>query len=97
MYSRAEEFGGTLFSHAVSVMTDLIHHEPQSFRQLQEAGLPDAFLAAVKVWGTVNRAGGTSSWAADHSVEPVSLGEQHTALEVDAACNVLTAASHVSN
>lgn len=49
IYGHPEEFGGTLFSHAVSVMTDLIHHEPQSFRQLQEAGLPDAFLAAVKV------------------------------------------------
>ena len=34
-------------------MTDLIHHEPQSFRQLQEAGLPDAFLAAVKVSSSV--------------------------------------------
>ena len=53
MYGRAEEFGGTLFSHAVQVMTDLIHHEPQSFRQLQEAGLPDAFLAAVKVSSSV--------------------------------------------
>jgi hypothetical protein len=49
MYSRADEFGGSLFSLAVSVMTDLIHHEPQSFRQLQDAGLPDAFLAAIKV------------------------------------------------
>lgn len=49
MYSRPDEFGGSLFSLAVSVMTDLIHHEPQSFRQLQEAGLPDAFLAAIKV------------------------------------------------
>lgn len=56
MYTRPEEFGGSLFSLAVSVMTDLIHHEPQSFRQLNEAGLPDAFLAAIKVrhsfcWG----------------------------------------------
>jgi hypothetical protein len=49
MYKRPEEFGGSLFSLAVSVMTDLIHHEPQSFRQLHEAGLPDAFLAAIKV------------------------------------------------
>jgi hypothetical protein len=49
MYRRPEEFGGSLFSLAVSVMTDLIHHEPQSFRQLQEAGLPDAYLAAIKV------------------------------------------------
>jgi hypothetical protein len=30
-------------------MTDLIHHEPQSFRQLNEAGLPDAFLKAIEV------------------------------------------------
>lgn len=49
MYTRPEEFGGSLFSLAVSVMTDLIHHEPQSFRQLNEAGLPDAFLEAIKV------------------------------------------------
>jgi hypothetical protein len=49
MYNRPDEFGGSLFSLAVSVMTDLIHHEPQSFRQLNEAGLPDAFLASIKV------------------------------------------------
>lgn len=49
MYNRPEEFGGSLFSLAVSVLTDLIHHEPQSFRQLNEAGLPDAFLAAIQV------------------------------------------------
>jgi hypothetical protein len=49
MYTRPDEFGGSLFSLAVSVMTDLIHHEPQSFRQLNEAGLPDAFLTAIKV------------------------------------------------
>jgi hypothetical protein len=53
MYNRPEEFGGSLFSLAVSVLTDLIHHEPQSFRQLNEAGLPDAFLAAIKVRGAV--------------------------------------------
>lgn len=51
MYNRPEEFGGSLFALAVSVLTDLIHHEPQSFRQLNEAGLPDAFLAAIKVRG----------------------------------------------
>lgn len=49
MYGRAEEFGGSLFALAAGVMTDLIHHEPQSYRQLQEAGLTEAFLAAVKV------------------------------------------------
>jgi hypothetical protein len=49
MYVRAEEFGGGLFSLAAGVMTDLIHHEPQSYRQLQDAGLTEAFLAAVKV------------------------------------------------
>lgn len=49
MYTRPDEFGGSLFSLAVSVMTDLIHHEPQSFRQLNDAGLPDAFLTAIKV------------------------------------------------
>lgn len=50
MYQRGEEFGGGLFALAASVMTDLIHHEPQCFRQLEEAGLPEAFLTAVKVW-----------------------------------------------
>jgi E3 ubiquitin-protein ligase HUWE1 len=49
MYARAEEFGGGLFALAAGVMTDLIHHEPQSYRQLQESGLTEAFLAAVKV------------------------------------------------
>jgi hypothetical protein len=58
MYNRPEEFGGSLFALAVSVLTDLIHHEPQSFRQLNEAGLPDAFLAAIKVRsGALHRAG----------------------------------------
>jgi len=60
MYNRPEEFGGSLFSLAVSVMTDLIHHEPQSFRQLNEAGLPDAFLAAIKVNPPVPAHAGTA-------------------------------------
>ncbi len=50
VYKRPEEFGGSLFSLAVSVMTDLIHHEPQSFTHVHAAGLPDAFLAAIKAW-----------------------------------------------
>jgi len=48
MYARAAEFGGHLFSLAASVMTDLIHHEPQSYRLLAEAGLPQAFVEAIQ-------------------------------------------------
>lgn len=47
MFTAAPIFGGTLFGLAASVMTDLIHHEPQAFRQLDEAGLPEAYLDAV--------------------------------------------------
>jgi hypothetical protein len=65
MYNRPDEFGGSLFSLAVSVMTDLIHHEPQSFRQLNEAGLPDAFLASIKV-----RAPHASRMASAHDNDP---------------------------
>lgn len=63
MYRRPEEFGGSLFSLAVSVMTDLIHHEPQSFRQLNEAGLPAAFLDAIKVRHTDRAGDGTRARA----------------------------------
>ena len=48
MYLNAEEYGGSLYSLAVSVMTDLIHHEPQSYRNLEEQGLPEAFVASVE-------------------------------------------------
>jgi E3 ubiquitin-protein ligase HUWE1 len=48
MYLNPEEYGGSLFSLAVSVMTDLIHHEPQCYRHLEEAGLPEAFLKSVE-------------------------------------------------
>ena len=47
MFLRAKDFGGGLFSLAASVMTDLIHHDPLCFGTLDEAGLPQAFLA---VW-----------------------------------------------
>ena len=30
-------------------MTDLIHHDPLCFRELDAAGLPDAFIDAIKV------------------------------------------------
>ncbi|CAD7704534.1 unnamed protein product, partial [Ostreobium quekettii] len=48
MFLRAREFGGALFALAASVVTDLIHHDPLCFRSLHEAGVPDAFLKAVK-------------------------------------------------
>lgn len=47
--SEARQFGGALFSLAASVMTDLIHHDPLVFRALDDAGLPQAFLDAIKV------------------------------------------------
>ena len=49
MYASAKDFGGGIFALAASVMTDLIHHDPLCFRVLDEAGLPEAFLAAVQV------------------------------------------------
>ena len=49
MFERAEDFGGSLFALAASVVTDLIHHDPLCYRALDEAGLPEAFLIAVKV------------------------------------------------
>ena len=51
MFVNAEQFGGSLFALAASVVTDLIHHDPLCYRTLDEAGLPEAFLAAVKVGG----------------------------------------------
>lgn len=49
LFERAEEFGGSLFALAASVVTDLLHHDPLAYRTLDEAGLPAAFLAAVNV------------------------------------------------
>ena len=49
IFERAREFGGGLFALAASVMTDLIHHDPLCFRSLDEAGLPEAFINAIKV------------------------------------------------
>ena len=49
VFASAQDFGGGLFALAASVMTDLIHHDPLCFRTLDEAGLPEAFLAAVQV------------------------------------------------
>lgn len=47
--NNAKCFGGTLFSLAASVMTDLIHHDPLVYRSLDSAGLPGAFIDAIKV------------------------------------------------
>lgn len=44
----AGQFGGTLFSLAASVMTDLIHHDPLVFPALDQAGLPQAFIDSIK-------------------------------------------------
>ena len=49
IFERAPAFGGGLFSLAASVMTDLTHHDPLSFPGLDEAGLPAAFINAIKV------------------------------------------------
>ena len=49
MFEQAERFGGSLFAMAASVTTDLLHHEPLSYRALEAEGLPAAFISAVKV------------------------------------------------
>ncbi|KAG1677659.1 hypothetical protein FOA52_010442 [Chlamydomonas sp. UWO 241] len=48
MFERADAFGGSLFALAASVVTDLLHHEPTIYRALDAAGLPQAFIDAVK-------------------------------------------------
>ncbi|KAI7840917.1 hypothetical protein COHA_005349 [Chlorella ohadii] len=47
IFQRSREFGGGLFALAASVVADLIHHDPLSYRTLDEAGLPQAFLDSV--------------------------------------------------
>ena len=49
IFERAPEFGGGLFALAASVMTDLTHHDPLCFPGLDAAGLPEAFIKAIKV------------------------------------------------
>ena len=49
IFERASEFGGGLFALAASVMTDLTHHDPLCFPGLDAAGLPEAFIKAIKV------------------------------------------------
>ena len=49
IFERALEFGGGLFALAASVMADLTHHDPLCFPGLDAAGLPEAFIKAIKV------------------------------------------------
>jgi hypothetical protein len=42
-------FGGSLFALAASLVSDCLHADPLQYRALDEAGLPDAYLAAVQV------------------------------------------------
>ena len=49
IFERAPEFGGGLFALAASVMADLTHHDPLCFPGLDAAGLPEAFIKAIKV------------------------------------------------
>jgi E3 ubiquitin-protein ligase HUWE1 len=49
IFGRASEFGGGLFALAASVMTDLVHHEPTVYNALDEHGVPEAFVNAIKV------------------------------------------------
>ena len=46
---RNELFGGSLFALAASVFTDLVHHDPLVYRELDAAGIPDALIKAAKV------------------------------------------------
>eukprot|EP00983_Pelagomonas_calceolata_P109358 1159550-Pelagomonas_calceolata.AAC.4 len=48
MFEQAERFGGSLFALAAGVVTDLLHHEPLSYRALEAEGLPAAFIVAIK-------------------------------------------------
>eukprot|EP00198_Chlamydomonas_reinhardtii_P000104 XP_001689439.1 predicted protein [Chlamydomonas reinhardtii] len=41
-------FGGSLFALAATVVSDCLHADPLQYRLLEEAGLPQAYLEAVK-------------------------------------------------
>jgi hypothetical protein len=68
MFEQAERFGGSLFALAASVVTDLLHHEPLSYRVLDAAGLPVAFINAVKV-----SVGGGGVWGDQQAWSPSAM------------------------
>ena len=49
IFENARIYGGGLFALAASVLTDLIHHDPLCFASLEAAGLPRAFVDAIRV------------------------------------------------
>ncbi|GAX74556.1 hypothetical protein CEUSTIGMA_g2006.t1, partial [Chlamydomonas eustigma] len=48
MFEKSTIYGGSLFALAASVVTDLIHHDPLLYRELDQAGLPKAYVESVK-------------------------------------------------
>ncbi|XP_022735674.1 E3 ubiquitin-protein ligase UPL1-like isoform X2 [Durio zibethinus] len=47
IFKRAKDFGGGVFALAATVMSELIHKDPNCFPVLDAAGLPSAFLDAI--------------------------------------------------
>ncbi|CAL8470977.1 g10519 [Coccomyxa elongata] len=48
IFESSHKFGGGLFALAASIMSDQLHHDPLTFNALEQAGLPEAFLNALK-------------------------------------------------
>ena len=55
-------FGGSLFALAATVVSDCLHADPLQYRLLEEAGLPQAYLEAVKVGLLRMGFGGLRGW-----------------------------------
>ena len=49
MFNHAREFGGGAFEVAAAIMSDHLHHEPQCYAVMENAGLPKAFVDAVNL------------------------------------------------
>lgn len=47
IFKNVNNFGGDIYSSAVTVMSEMIHKDPTCFAALDELGLPDAFLSSV--------------------------------------------------
>ncbi|KAG0456447.1 hypothetical protein HPP92_024235 [Vanilla planifolia] len=47
IFRNVNKFGGDIYFSAVTVMSEIIHKDPSCFQMLDDAGLPEAFLASV--------------------------------------------------
>ncbi|XWS24002.1 hypothetical protein CRYUN_Cryun28dG0063800 [Craigia yunnanensis] len=47
IYGNADKFGGDIYYSAVTVMSEIIHKDPNCLPALLDLGLPDAFLSSV--------------------------------------------------